>query len=362
MTNPKETTIIQISSGTIIKTILILFVTYLVFFLKDLVLALLASIVIASAIEPFTNWFVSRRVPRTVAVISIYFLLATVMAGIVYLFIPPVLNDIKELAGNLPEYISTISDKSSILNEIPVFNQFINELNTSVDQKLFLQNSDGGVAGTTLGFVSMASSVFGGVISFILIFVLSFYFSVQENGIYNFLRIITPIQYEKYILDLWTRSKRKIGLWMQGQMLLGVLVGVLTFLGLSILGIKNAFFLAIVAGMFEIIPVFGPIMSAIPAIAIAIPQGGITLGLLVAGLYIIIQQFENHLFYPLVVKKIVGIPALISIISLIVGAKLAGFIGMLLSVPVAAAIMEYILDVERRKLAEIKTHNNQNVQ
>ncbi len=361
MTNSKEPAIIQITSGTIIKTILILVVSYLVYVLSDVVLALFASIIIASAVEPFTNWFVNRRVPRTIAVITIYFLIATLMAGIIYLFIPQLLSDVKDLIGNLPMYIDSISDKNTLFNEIPAFDKFLTELSSSVDKKLFLQEIGNGVGGTTLGFVSLASSIFGGIISFILIFVLSFYFSVQENGINNFLRIVTPVQHEKYVLDLWARSKRKIGLWMQGQLLLGVLVGVLTFLGLSILGVKNALFLAILAGMFELIPVFGPIISAVPAIAVAIPQGGLTLGLLVAGLYLIVQQFENHLFYPLVVKKIVGIPALISIISLIVGAKLAGFVGILLAVPVAAAIMEYINDVEKKKLEEIKNHNNQNV-
>ena len=145
---------------------------------------------------------------------------------------------------------------------------------------------------------------------------------------------------------------------MQGQLLLGVIVAVLTYLGLSILGVKNAFLLAILAGVFELIPIFGPIISAIPAIGIALIQDGFSLALLVAGLFLIIQQFENQLIHPLVVKKIVGIPALVAIIALIVGAQIAGFLGMIIAVPITAAAMEYLSDMEKAKLNEMKKFSN----
>ena len=116
-----------------------------------------------------------------------------------------------------------------------------------------------------------------------------------------------------------------------------------------ILGIQNALILAVLAGVLEIIPVFGPIISAIPAILFGFASGGLTMGLLVLGLFVIIQQFENHLIYPLVVKKVVGVSPIIVILALIVGAKFAGFLGILLSVPVTSALMEYIDDVDRDK-------------
>lgn len=141
---------------------------------------------------------------------------------------------------------------------------------------------------------------------------------------------------------------------MQGQLLLVVIIGVLTYLGLSIIGVENALFLSIVAAIFELIPVVGPILASIPAIGFALIQGGLTLAAIVLGIYVIIQQFESQLIHPLVVKKIVGIPALVAILALIIGAKIAGFLGVLIAVPVAGAIMEYINDVEKKKLAEIK--------
>jgi predicted PurR-regulated permease PerM len=195
----------------------------------------------------------------------------------------------------------------------------------------------------------------------VLIIVLSFYFSAQEKGIEGFLRLVSPIKSRAYIVDLWRRSQQKIGLWSQGQLVLGLLVGVLVFLVTTLLGIPSALFLAVLAATFELIPVFGPILSAVPAVVLALTHGinppahllsvapGITAGMIVAAVYFFIQQIESHLVYPLVVRKVVGISPVLVIIALVVGAKMAGFLGILLSIPVTAVIMEFLSDVAKEK-------------
>jgi predicted PurR-regulated permease PerM len=191
--------------------------------------------------------------------------------------------------------------------------------------------------------------VFGGALSFVLIVVLSFYLSVQEDGIEKFLRIVVSRKHEPYVIGLWKRTQAKIGLWMQGQIVLAVLVGVLVYLGLMVLGIKNALLFAVLAGVLEMIPLFGPIIAAIPAVAAGYADGGTSAGLIIAGLYLIIQQFENHLIYPLVVKKIVGVPPILVILSLLVGFELAGFLGMILSVPLSSMLVEFLDDVQKSR-------------
>jgi predicted PurR-regulated permease PerM len=138
-----------------------------------------------------------------------------------------------------------------------------------------------------------------------------------------------------------------------------LIIGILVYLSLAILDIRYAFLLAVLAGLFELIPLFGPILAAIPAIFLGFAQGGPSLGLIVIGIYLIIQQFENHLIFPLVVKKVTGLPAIFVIISLIIGAKLAGFLGIILSVPIATAIMEFVNDVEagNKKILEEQAMN-----
>jgi len=104
-------------------------------------------------------------------------------------------------------------------------------------------------------------------------------------------------------------------------------------------------------GIFELVPVFGPILATVPAVAIGLIDGGISQGLLVLAFYLILQQFESHLLYPLVVTRVVGVPPLLVILSLIIGGKLAGFLGILLAVPIAAALQELAKDYTESKVA-----------
>ena len=136
---------------------------------------------------------------------------------------------------------------------------------------------------------------------------------------------------------------------MQGQLLLSVIVGVLVYLGLLILGIPYALLLAVFTAIAEIIPIFGSLTAGALAAVIGYSTGGFSLAFIVAGLYVVVNQFEANLIYPLIVKKVVGVPPLMVIVALIAGGTLAGFLGILLSVPVAAVALEFLSDYEKRK-------------
>lgn len=343
------------TTGTVIKTLVILFLAYLAYVLRDLLLIILTSVVLASAVEPVTRWFMRKRIPRAVAVITVYLSVLIAVAGTITLVLPPLASDIRDVINTIPQYIQSVDQ--SDLEKIPGLTTIFDQVAQSVTSGNLLGEVGGYAKTATFGFFQTAGTIFGGIFSFILIVVISFYLAVQEDGVASFLRVVTPVKHERYIIDLWKRSQRKIGLWMQGQLLLGVIVGVLTFLGLSILGVQNALLLALLAAAFELIPVFGPILAAIPAVGVALIQDGFSLGVITLGLYLIIQQFENHLIHPLVVKKIVGIPSLLAILALIIGAQLAGFLGMIIAVPIAAALMEYLADVEKAKVEELQKLN-----
>lgn len=357
MNKENQPILISITPGAILRGVVIILLFYALYLVRDLVLVLLTSVVLASAVEPFAAWFVSKKVPRVLSVLIIYISTLLLFAAILYFFIPTLIGDIRNLISNLPDYVSSISDRTTLLNSIPEVNNFLNNLSVGLEKQSLFDQFGGMVYGATYSFFNVASSVFGSIVSFVLIVTLSFYLSVQEDGVANFLKIVLPVQYENYILDLWKRARKKIGLWMQGQLLLSLLVAILVYLGLSILGIQNALLLAIITAVFELIPVFGPILASVPAISFGLTQGGLTLGLLVMGMFIIVQQFESQLIHPLVVKKIVGIPAMIAILALMVGAQLAGFLGIILAVPMTAAIMEYVSDLEKKKVREMKVDN-----
>jgi len=359
---------ITITSGTIIKTIVFIILLGVLFAIKDLILVVLVAIVIASAIEPFVRWLGKYHIHRILAVILMYVILAGIFIAIFYFFVPSLLNDTASFIGSVPKYIDSFSafdpfGKIGIANPGQIAQNLSEGLSqsqkiaTSINSGSFIQdinNISSSLSSFSEGFTNTVGAIFGGILSFILIIVLSFYFAVQENGIANFLKVVTPLQYEKYVVNLWRRAEDKIGKWMQGQLLLAVIIAVLVYLGLTILGVKNALFLAFLAGLFETIPLFGPILSAIPAIISAYAGSGLTSALLVTGLYLIIHQFENQLIYPLVVKKIVGVPPILVILALIIGWQLGGFLGLILSVPAAATLMEFFDDLQSQKLTKTR--------
>lgn len=337
---------VHITAGSIVTVFLFGILAALLWFLRDIVLIVLTAIVIASAIEPGVTWLRRYRINRVFSVILIYLCVAAVFFSIVFFFIPPLLNDAINFLTRLPATLAGLSLSSATHGLLPDFS-------ASFSPSDFLGSISQTISSTTGGVFSTLSAFFGGVTSFVFIVVFSFYFSVQETGVDDFLRLVTPAEHQAYVLNLWKRSQDKIGKWMQGQLILGAIVGVLLYLGLTILGVPNALLLAVVAAVFELIPVFGQILAAVPAVAIGFVDGGVTGALLVAGLYLVVQQFEAHLIYPVVVKKVVGVPPLMVILSLIIGAKLAGFLGILLSVPIAGAIQELVADIDRRKTKEL---------
>lgn len=355
---PPPPTAISISTGTLFRAILVFLFFVLLFYLRDILLVILTSVVIASSVEPVTLWVKKFGIPRILAVMSMYVLLSMAFIGIFYFFVPSLLSDAANFLRAVPELIEYIptplpASSDSVLQGADLAQTLSQGITgTSEPSSLTAVFTDlSQILGSfAQGFWDNVSVVFGGLVQFILIIVLSFYLAVQEDGVAAFLRVVTPEQHERYIIGLWKRTQRKIGFWIQGQILLAVLVGILVYLGLTIVGIKNALFFAALAATFETIPLFGPILAAIPAVAIAFGTGGLSFALLVAGVYLIIQQFENHLIYPLVVKKIIGVPPIIVILALIVGAQLGGFLGLLISVPLAATLMEYLDDVQKSRM------------
>jgi predicted PurR-regulated permease PerM len=338
---------ISITTGTIVKTLAFLAGAWLLYYLRDLVLVIITAVVLASAIEPGVQFFKRYKVPRVLGIIFIYLFFILFFFGAFYFFVPLVVHDLATFLSEAPSYLDRVNSLATLGEYTNVFGV----APPTVSSDAILGELRGALESTGLfgDAFSAVSSVFGGVLSFILIMVFTFYFAVNETGVSDFLRFIAPRKYEHYVIDLWKRSREKIGLWMQGQVMLGVLIGVFVYLGLTVIGVKHALLLAVIAAVFEIIPVFGPTLAAVPAVIIGLANGGLGVGLAVIFLYVILQQFENHLLYPLVVTKVVGVPPLLVILALIVGAKLAGFLGILLAAPAAAVIQELVRDIEEKR-------------
>ena len=339
---------ITITTGTVIKIIAVLIMVAFLYFIRDIMMSVLFSLVIASGVDPAATWFQKRKIPRVLAVIIVYLITFSFLGGMFYLIIPNTFKELTSFADKFPSYLEKPFEAGTV-------DKIFGNLPSFARDALggFLGNIADYVSSFSTGFFGIASAAAGGAVSFILVIVLSFYLSMQENGVENFLKIVIPARHENYAVGLWQRWKKKIGLWLQGQILLGFIVGVLVYIGLTLLQVEYALTFALLAAIFELIPIFGPILSAIPPVVVALVQSPF-LALEVGILYIIIQQFENHLIYPLVVRKIVGVRFIMVILALVIGAQIGGFFGLLLAIPLAAVVIEVLDDLNYRKKQAVK--------
>lgn len=342
----------EITMGSWIKGAIVVAIAYALYQVSDLVLVIIASVVIASAIEPAIVAAKKQGIPRLPAVLLVYLFSAVVFAALFYFLLLPLVGEISSFIRTLTIYSNSVMN-GGILSEMFRTQNLFGGFDTPIVIKELSAQLNALSGFLSQGVFSSASLIFGGVLNFVLILVLSFYLVAQEDGISKFLKIITPIQHEQYIIGLWRRSQHKIGLWMQGQLLSSALMAVLVYISLLIIGVPHAMLLAVLAGVFELIPLVGATLAAIPTLFVAYTWDGTTTTLIVAALYILIQQLEGHVIYPLVVKRMMGIPPIISIIALVAGGVLAGFLGVLVSIPVVAALMELLSDFEERKTAKM---------
>lgn len=332
---------ISITPGTIITALLIFAGAYVFWILRDLVLLVVTAIVIASAIEPGVAFFIRWHLPRFIAALSVYVLVFGSLFILLFFFFPPIITDAAGFLSAIPQYLDTINASTALSSSTSAtgIQSFVQTLLSF--QSVFTTSGS--------GIIQLFVTFFGGIFSLSLIIVLSFYFALQDTGVDDFLRLVMPVAYEDYSVDLWKRTQKKIGLWMQGQILLSVIVGILVYLGLLIIGVPYALLLSVFTALAEIIPIFGSLIAGAAAVVVGYSDGGMALAAIVAGLFIVVNQFESNLIYPLIVKKIVGVPPLLVIVALIAGYTLAGFLGVLLSVPAAAVLLEFINDFDKRK-------------
>lgn len=332
----------DVSYASLLRVVVVVAVAVALWYLREIVMALLFAVVMASAIEPGIKWFGRFHVPRLAAVLLVYLIGLAILGTAVYLVVPPLVDEANAFLDSFPRYQRFLLQELRTFQDLPFYSFFSGGAEELILNPPFDLRT---VGGSALGVVF---SVFGGVASGLILIVVSFYLASQERGIEHSLRMITPLRDEEYALDLWARSQAKIGSWLRGQLLLGLVVGFTVYLALTILGVRYALILAFLAAIFELVPIIGPILAAVPAVFFAFLASPI-LALITALVYLAIQQLESHLLVPLVMRRTVGLNPLVVIIALLVGAKLGGILGMFLAVPLAAVLIEFLMDTDRKK-------------
>ncbi len=323
---------ISISTDTMIRFILILLLLGFLYWIKDVIALFFVAIILSAAFDPLIDWLKARRVPRPLSIIGVYLIFFSLIGGAIFLLIEPIGVQVTEMSRAFPEYYVKINEGIQHLT---------NTATESESVATSISDITASITKAGAGIFSFVTSIFGGVISFFVVLVITFYLTVEEEGMKRMISNITPSRHRSYVNQLIAQMQHRMGYWLRGQLFLSIIIFILTYLGLTLLGIKYALVLALIAGLFEIVPFLGPLISAVPAIFLAFMQSP-SKAIFVAILYLVIQQLENNLIVPKVMGKATGLNPLVVILSILTGARIGGIVGALLAVPVAIAISVYI--------------------
>lgn len=311
---------VDITYASILRVLVVIGITYLVFRLSDvLVLLFVAGILVAAFSPVIKKW--STKIGKTFSILILVLLIIGVIAGFISLIIPPLVAQTRQLIESLPDLVN----RSSIIrSHLPSLEKSISTLSQSI-------------GGLTTSFILFTTSVVGAVATFFMVLILSIYFLVDERIFTHFLATMIPVEKKEDVSDMINKISLKIGEWLRGQLLLGLVIGISVYIGLSIIGVKYALTLAVISGILEIFPIIGPIISGAFAALIALTISPLT-ALIVVVFYILLQQVENNLIVPKIMSKAIGLPPAIIIIAIIIGGKLLGILGALLAVPMSGIL------------------------
>jgi predicted PurR-regulated permease PerM len=315
---------IDISTWMVVKIILIILGFWFLYAIREEIVLFFITLVVVAALAPLVDK-ASRFIPRVIAVIILSILVLGALVGIGFLIIPPMIEEIRLLAINLP----------IILNKFGPFYQAIQNSIANYQQSLFSLSSQ--IGSLTSGIYSTTLSFFSGIIAFLTILVLSFYMLLEKEILKKFLDQNLNIDHKERLYDLFRKIAVKLGSWVRGQLLLMIIVGVLDGIALVVLGVPYALVLAVWGGLTEVVPYIGPWLGLLPAFIIAFTISPIT-AVLVLIVYIVIQQLESQFLVPKVMGKAVGLSPVIIILAILAGAKLMGILGIIIAVPIAAGI------------------------
>ncbi len=329
---------ISISTSTFVKAAGIVLALWFLWFIRDVIAIFLIALLLSSAIYPFANWLASKNIPRGIAVLIVYTLLATVVSIIVVALIPAIQLQYSQLSTITNEYFQQV---------LIGYSDFV----AFTDKHGFSQQLEEGITVFQSLIPSSADSIFttvrgaiGSIAAVVIVLVLTFYMVVEEKQMSRYFHSLTPAEYRPYLSQLTLKLRRKIGEWLRAQFFLGLIVGTVVYIGLTLLGVPYALLLGIIAGFLEIVPYVGPVLSVIPAAIIALSQSTwLTVAVII--LYILIQQIENHILIPKIMQKVTGINPIISIAALLIGLKVGGFVGAIFAIPLAILIVVILQDL-----------------
>ena len=332
---------IEVSHRTIVFAVLFLGFVWALIQIKDIIISLFVAILLSTALNPLVDRLTRFKVPRGFAILFVYILFIGLLSLATWGLVPVVIDESGKLVNRSPYLFDSVV---SFLEGMGV---------TGIDQKA-LASQFSLLGELPANIVRFATSFFSNLVSVLTVFIITFYLLLERRNIDKYAGAFFGRVSGERARDFIDKLEARLGGWVRGELTLMFIVGLATYIGLTVLRIPFALPLAVLAGIFEIIPNIGPVIAAVPAVLLALTVSPI-MGVAAASLYFLIQQVENSILVPKIMQKAVGVNPLVIILSLAVGFELAGALGAILAVPVVITCQVVYLEILEAKKAGVES-------
>jgi predicted PurR-regulated permease PerM len=319
----------------VVAALIVLGVVALVFVLHailDLVMVFLLAIVVAEGIRPLVRRLEGWRFPKALAILTVYAVLLGILTVLVVLLVQPLVQQAQQLANDFPRYQNQLQ-------------QFINDLQSRLHLSGNFNTQIGSALGTAKDvLLTIGSTAATVLVNFVIVLVLAFLWLTTSDRLKAFTVDLVPPPRQALAADVIGDMGTRIGGYMRGVAINMLVIGLLAGGAVAALRLPSPVLLGIFAGVMEAIPIFGPFLGAAPAVLLGFTVSPIY-PLLVAGVFLVIQQVESNTLVPVVMNRVVALPPLTVVLALLIGGALEGVVGALLAVPMAAALQVLVLRV-----------------
>ncbi len=316
--------------------LLAVFIAVIASRIVSVLVLLFLGILLAESIRPIANKLQTWKIPRGVAVMIVYLLLALVLTGLGLILIPPLVVQVRELDDITVRITDWAQDAVPRLNQALVaygVEDEVRELGTTVTSSITQ------LIGT---LAAVPFQVFGFLFGIVSVLVIGFFWMSATDRFNHSVIALLPPRRAEAVRSIAAELSQRAGGWVRGQVILMVFIGTVTFVGLFVLGVPYPLALATWASLMEIIPIIGPFLGAIPAILVAFTISP-WIALATAILFVIVQQLENNILVPKVMERAVGLHPILVMVGVLAGGVLYGILGIVIAVPLMAAMQVLVM-------------------
>lgn len=317
---------VEVSWNTFWQILIFAGIVAVLYFARQAIGVLFTAIVISLGLDPAVSWLEKKKINRILGAVFVFLTALVILAIAVYLIVPILIT---EGGAFLTQFNQVFSD----IFGIGVPEAAIEGLNQNLNKAL------GFITSTNISIGGAVSAVLTNVVLVLATLIISFYLTIEKDGTDRLLKVLLPDIYESSVLKVFGRFKEKMRVWLVAQLGLSLIVGFVTGLGLWLLDVKYFLILALVAAILELVPIIGPILTGAVVFLIAIAES-FTLGIYVIIFFFLVQQLENNVLIPFLMKRAMKIHPVMVLIALLAGAQIAGFVGVILAVPIALLAQE----------------------